>query len=69
MDGYAGLADLHDFYQLQPASAATPTPMPCVSLVIWKSLQPHWKTQTNLNKDDAYSAPCICALLPSDIKN
>lgn len=32
MGGYAGLADLHDFYQLQPASAATPTPMPCVSL-------------------------------------
>lgn len=32
MGGYAGLADLHDFYQLQPASAATPIPTPYVSL-------------------------------------
>lgn len=32
MDGYADLANLHDLYQMQPASEATPTLVPCVSL-------------------------------------
>lgn len=33
MDGYADLTNLHDIYQMQPASEATPTLVPCVSLV------------------------------------
>jgi len=49
MGGYAGLADLHDFYQMQPTSAVQPTPKPCVRLadveIITTPLEPAEKSK------------------------